>query len=623
MDSIFYGNNISSLKRNFDILIKTACIQKDYGSLIVCTELNNMIYSLEYSFDENSELYYWALGLIHGFDTLRNILLYEGKMALDLNNGLKVCYLCSKNDFIPEWEPYIKLLVESIKSNNRKSLENKLKDYRYYICACLDMERKMEDVLSKICDKQAFEYRKIVIEEYHRRDLLDNLIEIIRVIPNNQCWKQSLTDYLGNESIDECFITSIFEKLKVSDSYSEETMSSLRFYVDNIKFIIKHKEYELDRFIDEIKDRNWYYNWLIFIAEVNRVILKKDFNNKDFESNLCDAYLWLINDVDPFKGKPRTCDLYNYESIIYETIKSPMAYIKTEEAWKKIIEIVSTMSKETMTLLQGSTGGPLPTYKLFNLFLEIANEQNNKVIMDIFNEKISSEDKNRLYFYLADYSFKYAILLSKARKDDKARKQFREGVKYLLSYSFRKDRTLSHLLDSVESTYIVNREQGLQNILRLKTLADAVVYHTDGKSTKTYQREWFEILVNTDISIALEYLKNELISYVAHWVFEDSLEYLLIACNSEISPRIENVLFKTFPNNTSDRLIEAYVNNIEWLIDNNFLPQARRSIAELVSRFGIEGKVHIYNYSLAQRLKNYVRCLILIGMIMFIQISKV
>ncbi len=55
---------------------------------------------------------------------------------------------------------------------------------------------------------------------------------------------------------------------------------------------------------------------------------------------------------------------------------------------------------------------------------------------------------------------------------------------------------------------MVNKEKGLQNILRLKTLADAVVYHTDGRSTKTYQREWFEILANTNISIALTYLKK-------------------------------------------------------------------------------------------------------------------
>lgn len=606
VDSIFYGNNINSLKRNFEILMKTACIQKDYGSLIVCTELSNMIYSLEYSFDENSELYYWGLGLIHGFDTLRNTLFYEGKMALDLDNGIKVCYLCSINNIIPEWEPYIELLIESKKSNlrSRSILENELEDYRYYICACLDMGWKMADILSNICDKKAFEYRKIVIEEYNRRNLLDNLIEIIRELPNNQYWEESISDFLGNRSTtDESYITSALEELKVSNSYSEETMSSLRFYVDNIEYIIEHQQCELNGFIDEIKDRNWYYNWLIFIAEVNKVILEKDSNNNDFESNLCDAYLWLIKDVAPFKGTPRTCDLYNFESIIYETIKSPMAYVKTKDAWERIIEIVKMMSEETMTTFRGSTGGPLPTYKLFNLFLEIANEQNNEVIMNIFNEKISNEDKYRLYYYLADYSFKHSIFLFKARKEDEAQQQFREGVKYLLSYSFRKDRTLSHLLDSVESTYMVNNEKGLQNILRLKTLADAVVYHTDGRSTKTYQREWFEILVNTDMSIALAYLKNELTSYVAHWIFEDSLEYLLISCNGEISPRIENVLFKTFPNNTSDRFIEAYVNNIEWLIENNFLPQARRSIAELVSRFGIEGKVHIYNYRLAQRLR--------------------
>lgn len=605
-DSMFFGNNISSLKRNFEILIKTACIQNDYGSLIVCTELSNMIYSLEYSFDENSELYYRALGLIHGFDTLKNTLLYEGNMALDLLNGLKVCYLCSINNIIPEWEPYIELLIESRRSKlqNRSSLEDELEDYKYYICACLDMDKKMEDILSKIGDKESFKYRKIIIEEYGRRNLLDNLIEIIMMIPDNQYWEQSLSDYLGNRETDKNSITSMFENLKVSDSYSEETMSSLRFYVDNIKYIIKYRQHELDGFLDEIKDRNWYYNWLIFIAEVNKVIIEEDSNIKKLESDLCDAYLWLVKDVAPFKGKPRTCDLYNYESIIYEIIKSPMAHIKTKKAWEKIIKIVATMSKETMTSLQGSTGGPLPTYKLFNMLLEIANEQNNEIIIHIFNEKISSEDKYRLYSYLADYSFKYAIPLFKAGKEEEARHQFREGVKYLLSYSFRKDRTLSHLLDSVESTYKVNNEEGLQNILRLKTLADAVIFHTDGRSTKRYQSEWFEILVNTDISIALTYLKNELASYVNHWVFEDSLEYMLIACNSDISSRIENVLFRTMPNNTSDRFIEAYVNNIELLIESRFLSQARRSIVELVSRFGIEGKVHIYNYSLVQRLRN-------------------
>lgn len=605
VDSIFYGNNISSLKHNFEILIKTACIQKDYGSLIVCTELSNMIYSLEYSFDENSELYYWGVGLINGFDTLKDILLYEGQRALGLNDGLKVCYLCSKNNVIPEWEPYIELLIESRRTNSQHggSSENELEIYKYYVCACLDMGWNMVERLSKVCDKEAFKYRKIVIEEYNRRGLLDNLVEIIEQMPDNEYWKKSISVYFGDRSVDESLIATTFESLRDSDSHSDKTMSAIKFYVDNITWIIEHREDELNKFIDEIRERNWYFNWLIFISEVNKVLLKKDLGGENFESQLCKAYLWLTRDVEPFKGTPRTCDLYRYEGIIYETIKTPMASIKTKDTWEKILEIIKIMSQETMTLFQGSTGGPLPTYKLFNLFIEIANNENSEAVLNIFNEKISKEDKYRFYSYLADYSFKHAIILSKAENEDEAQHQFRQGVKYLLSYSFRKDRTLSHLLDSVESTYKVNKEIGLQNILRLKPLADAVVYHTDGRSTKTYQREWFEVLVNTEISIALMYLKNELTSYVDHWIFEESLEYLLIVCNSEIAPRIENALYKTLPNNISDRFVEVYINNIEWLIKNKFLLQARRSTAELVSRFGIEGKVHIYNHKLAERLK--------------------
>ncbi|RGL29241.1 hypothetical protein DXC69_25285 [Paenibacillus polymyxa] len=119
--------------------------------------------------------------------------------------------------------------------------------------------------------------------------------------------------------------------------------------------------------------------------------------------------------------------------------------------------------------------------------MEIANEENNEVIQGIIDETISKENKYRFYSYLADYSYKHAIILAKAEKQELSEQAFKQGVVYSLSYSFRKDRTLSHLLDSVLSTYNVDNEVGLYNILKLKPLADAVVFHTDGKSTKTYQ----------------------------------------------------------------------------------------------------------------------------------------
>ncbi|PPQ47512.1 hypothetical protein C5G87_15390 [Paenibacillus peoriae] len=598
VDSIFYGNNLSSLKSNFEILIKTACIKKDYGALIVCTELSNMIYSLEYSFDENSELYYEGLGIINGFSNLKDTLLYEGQMALSIKQGLKVCYLCSKNNLIPEWEPYIEALVN--RKNNYNSDEEK-ELYRYYICACLDMGWDMIERLSLVRSKQLEVHRQIAIEEYSRRNELDKLDLIIDEISDNEHWKKSLAAFLGEIEIDHSLVNQVFDSLKVADSHSDETMKAITYYVDNISKIVKCYHKELDSFLVTINNRNWFFNWIRYIAEVNRSL--QNIESEEFEKNIINAYRWLTQDTAPFKGSPRTCDLYNYKDFIYKTIKIPMNFIKSNDTWQQILEIVRIMSEETTTLLQGSTGGPLPTYLFLNLLMEIANEENNEVILGIIDEKISKENKYRFYSYLADYSFKHATILAKAGKQELSEQAFKQGVVYSLSYSFRKDRTLSHLLDSVLSTYNVDNEVGLCNILKLKPLADAVVFHTDGKSTKTYQREWFELLISIDINLAITYIRDELVQHVSHWIVEDSLESLLIAFNSGKAPKIENALFKTFPNNITEEFIAAYVNNIEWLLEKNLYVLAMRSVSELMSRFDSEDKAEYLDHNLIGRLK--------------------
>lgn len=601
VDSFFYGNNINSVKNNFEILIKTSCIKKDYGALIICTELSNMIYSLEYSFDENSELYYEGLGLINGFPSLKDTLLYEGQMALDVKQGLKVCYLCSKNNYVPDWEPYIQHLIHT-KSEAENDNSNEMELYRYYICACLDMGWDMIERLSKISARQFEDYRQIVIEEYSRRNELAKLEEIINEISANEYWNKSFTTYLGTSTrIDLTHIIRTFDHLKEADSHSDNSMTAITYYVKNIESIAQYHKKELDLFLEAIKNRNWFFNWLRYIAEINNAL--QDLANDELEKQIRNAYIWLTIDTEPFKGTPRTCDLYNYESIIYETIKEPMKYIKSRDTWDKILVTVKSMSEETTTLLQGSTGGPLPTYRFLNLLMVVANEENSDIILGIISEKISTEDKYRFYSYLADYSFKHAMVLAKAGKQDLAKKAFKQGVVYLLSYSFRKDRTLSHLLDSVLSTYNLNNAVGLQNILKLKPLADAVVRHTDGKGTKTYQREWFKLLVSTDIELAITYIRNELVQKVNHWIVEESLESLLIACNSELAPKIENVLFKTFPNSISEDFIKAYLLNIEWLIEKNLDIFAKRSLRELMSRFDSHDHVEFLDYKLMTKLK--------------------
>lgn len=586
IDSIYYGNNIFSLKRNFEILMKTACKVMDYGALIRCTELSNMIYSFEYSFEENSEYYYWGLGLINGFENLKNTLTYEGKNALSCNEGLKACYLCSQNNVLPDWDKYIKLLIETKNPGHTGSKSNneKLEEYKYFICACLDTGRNMLDKIEKISGLGAYEYRRVVIVEYSRRGLIEELQELITKIKNQENWINSINEFLGKRIIDEQYLDIAFDKLRQTDSHSKDTFTALNYYFYNIDWIISNYSDKVSKFISSIKNKNWYYNWLIFVYKINYVIYTSKSEPID-DTKLIEAYSWLTKDMDCFKGEPRTCDLYKYESIIFESIKRPLEYVTNKSTWRDVLGIIEKMSSETMTSLSGSTGGPLPTYKLFDLFLDITNESNSELISDIFKNRIENEGNRRFYSYLADYSLKHAIILAKSGRLNEAQIEFRIGVEYLLSYSFRKDRTLSRLIDSVESICKINEDVGLHCILRLKPLADAVVYHTDGRSTKTYQREWFEILVRHNKDIALTHISNELINFDNYWVLEDSFDYLLEVMNSQIDPVIENILFKTRPNNIDSDFVMSYLNNIGILLSNGELYLAKQSMRELLNRF--------------------------------------
>lgn len=604
VESMLHGNSIQSIKNNYELLMRAACKKKDYGKVIICTEISSMIHALEYSFDENAELYYQCIGKINGFDKLNDLLIYEGEMCLPLISGLKICYLCSSHNINPFWEPYIEKLIE-ISNDEQKanwSGEEWNDIYRYYICANLDLDNDMVDLLAKICDESARDERQIVCNEFFRRDAIDELIEIIGTIENNDIWKRDLDLFINGENQEVQSLEEIFDVLKNADENRTETSKALGLYSERIKWIIKNKISELKVFTVEISNRNWFYNWLIFIADVNEVI-NIHAEETDFEEKLIKTYELLVQDTDVFKGKPRTCDLYSYQEIIYNSICEPLNYIKSKEGWEKLLDIIHTMSSNTTTSLSGSTMGPLTTDRLFSLFLKVSNENNINFIIELINKRIEEEKGHRYYSYLADYSFKGAYALSSANKTEASIEALRQGVVSLLSYTFRKDRTFSRLLDSVGATLLNDRETGINNMLKLKPLSDAVVYHTDGRSTKRYQKEWFEILVEHDLEKGLAHLIDVLPQHRCHWIFEGCLKEAIIKCNNAIAPEVKVVLYKTLPNCKEELFIESYQNTIETLLSKGNEIQAVRGLRELVCRFDTEDKDKITNYTLLERIK--------------------
>ncbi len=242
------------------------------------------------------------------------------------------------------------------------------------------------------------------------------------------------------------------------------------------------------------------------------------------------------------------------------------------------------MSERTATSMQGAHTGPLTSDKLIELYLEICNESNVDFIVKAINIQIERDKTNSYYSYLADYSFKLGRAYSSANLLEESKFSLKEGVKYLLAYTFRKDRTLSHVLDSVETTLILDKGVGINNIMKLKTLADAVTMHTDGKSTKTYPREWFELLVNNDLGLGLSYLTEILPKHTRHWIYEECFKEAMIVANGEISPEVESILYKTLPNCTSSDFLTSYLNLIEKLFANGKYDLGIVDLNELCSR---------------------------------------
>ena len=151
----------------------------------------------------------------------------------------------------------------------------------------------------------------------------------------------------------------------------------------------------------------------------------------------------------------------------------------------------------------------------------------------------------QFHAYLAEYCFQLAKAYSIVENKEKVGYFFRQGVDYILGYTWRRDLTLEDLTESIESFNQTDNKLGNQYILKLKDLVDSVVEHTDGKDTKHFPVEWFEKFYNINAKNASLYLLYELVETRYDWRLESSLKYLSIQSIEDLNSLIECYLNQT------------------------------------------------------------------------------
>lgn len=292
--------------------------------------------------------------------------------------------------------------------------------------------------------------------------------------------------------------------------------------------------------IQALSNYNWFRNWLIYLIKITDLS-----QNEYVPESLNEAFTYLVRDLEPFKGTPRTCDLYKQIPFIEKTFHWGLLLCgSNQELLIQCCELLE-MVTNTTTSLQRSYSGPLADEK----FLEIIGLYlPSDYVLAKYDSYYTTLGARRVYADVAETAFKYATALGSAGRKRKAEEKCREGIQALTAYGYRKDRTLSEILYSGVPYHQAYGTLSVEWFYELYQLALAVVTHTDGKSTSSYPIEWFREFIKVYPDEALKFLAAKTFANDrAAWHQEEQFLHVLEEYDSLFEPTQWFLLCRSLP----------------------------------------------------------------------------
>lgn len=587
VNSVSWGQPWKSIERNIRIMAQAAIHLQNFSLIIIVNELFKTMGIAENSYESSFNAYIECMGMTKGFEYVSNFLTFEGESTLDNPiQGLQVCYISSQHNAFAPWNLYFDYF--------KKGEKIQLEDFKYYVRYFIALEdsKALVEISKKVVRKKLKPFEEVFIHE-------------IKTIVNPEYKKKLLDEepsissiYVKKKNEKHKDIDTLIQQIKTSKGFSEKEVKVVADFINqcNIQEIDKTKYEQITKQLSGI---NWFYNWLIFCVKIAIINNKADYIFDEVK----ESFSYLIYDTEPFKGEPRTCDLYSLQSTIYKSIKDGLIFVNSIEEWKYIIDLVIDASYKTGTSFQGSIGGPIGTDKLFTLFEELANPLNTEYLLEKAIE-IYEANKETLYFsYLSDFCFSICKLCLKANKKYDADAYFLLGARYMVSYTWRRDITLFEAVECLSYLPQLDTELTKDSLKRTYELAESVIYHTDGKDTKWLPIYWFKEYVKIDSFQASVWLMNQLHKTRYYWVLEHDLQNLLEHTQGIINPLVEQFILNSFIVENDESYIKTAIRiNEKIAFEDQFLASffAKKIYTRLENEHRSE-----YSDGLNEELHNY------------------
>ena len=288
-----------------------------------------------------------------------------------------------------------------------------------------------------------------------------------------------------------------------------------------------------------IVGEGWYRCWLRFVIALSRAESARTGRG----ALAIHALGLLTEDVRPFAGDPRACDLYSLHGTIRDTITRAMQLLDDAE-WENGIRLLNKVSDSITTTLFGELGGPLPPDFVLKLAVDGATPTRNGVAESLIAQEIATGSARRYYSDLAEYRLIAARLALNAKKPEQAEVLWREACAFLTAYGFHKDITIYELLDPLPSLTKADPGRGRRRVAAVQGLCERIPWHTDKKETRGAWSHWWDLLAKADPVAAIRLAVPALLGRCndPNWLLDEALEDVWEEWHEHVDPLISGAL---------------------------------------------------------------------------------
>lgn len=552
--SVIEGNAWHYIVSNFHIFKQSISLLNRLDKLILLNEVNKVIVSTQDSYYQLFPQYIECLGYQKGYELALESLLKNNKPTTDINNGLKICYFCDEKGIVAPWQEYLLLADKDTR------LENQDLKYYYRGLICIEDKKQLVKIAKQIIRKKSYLEYKDFIDELalcQKKPFVEQLVK-------NNLAIEYLINYPFNTLNSAFEIEELIDKILTIKSVYNTEIDWLRSFFK----IIDNSDTNFESIIIQLNsksDKNWFYNWILFYVSV---IARK--NGRLNHTSIVDIFKGLTISTEPFKGEPRTCDLYYCENLIQMSIREGLTLIESNVDWNTILEIILKASEETATSFQRHQSGPLPALELIEILVEFHSPINADKIEQIIEYLLKDKSDYHLYYSLAEYYYTVSCLFYKNNKSEKAFHYYGIAVKYSVAYTHRKDYYFEDPLKACNYlSKIRNQTLHQKDFETLYSCALEIYNHTDGKGTKHYPIQWFEYYSKFNFNKAGLFLIDNLLHNTYNWWDSDSIVEFLQSSFKQTDTLLQFYLCYTFPVECNFEYLKYALSLLKKLKKNN------------------------------------------------------